>query len=143
MNAPGTQAIGRVGFIGLGGMDLGMAHNVLRGGYELSVYGRRADVVQELVDAGASTTGSVAELAGECQVLLTCLPGPRQLEDVALGDGGIAESMGEGLTLIDFSTSSVALARRIDEAAAAIEADLRQYVGDRAFYTVAQLPERE
>lgn len=109
----------KIGFIGLGTMGGGMAANVLKAGYELVVHDIRRDAATPLLENGASWADTPAELAAECDVVLTSLPGPREVEAVALGDGGVLEGMRAGGVYIDMSTSSPTLIRSIAERFAA------------------------
>lgn len=105
----------KIGFIGLGTMGGGMAANVLKAGYELVVHDIRRDAATPLLENGASWADTPAELAAECDVVLTSLPGPREVEAVALGDGGVLDGMRAGGVYIDMSTSSPTLIRSIAE----------------------------
>ncbi len=107
----------KIGFIGLGNMGGGMAANVLRAGYDLTVHDLRRESATPLLEAGASWADTPAELAASCDIVLTSLPGPREVEAIALGEGGVLEGMvskaaegGEsGGVYIDLSTSSPTL----------------------------------
>lgn len=105
----------QIGFIGLGTMGGGMAANVLKAGYDLSVHDIRREAATPLLENGASWADTPAELAAECDVVLTSLPGPRDVEAVALGEGGVLEGMRAGGVYIDMSTSSPTLIRSIAE----------------------------
>lgn len=105
----------KIGFIGLGTMGGGMAANVLKAGYELSVHDIRREAATPLLENGASWADTPAELAAECDVVLTSLPGPREVEAVALGEGGVLDGMRAGGVYIDMSTSSPTLIRSIAE----------------------------
>lgn len=105
----------KIGFIGLGTMGGGMAANVLKAGYELVVHDIRREAATPLLENGASWADTPAELAAECDVVLTSLPGPREVEAVALGEGGVLEGMRAGGVYIDMSTSSPTLIRSIAE----------------------------
>jgi len=109
-----------IGFVGLGRMGRGMAHNLLRAGEDLLVHDMSPEAVDALVADGARGAQDLAQLGRECRVVFTSLPGPVQLEAVTLSSGGILENARPGLVLFDMSTSSLSLARRIhDEFAAA------------------------
>ncbi len=105
----------KIGFIGLGTMGGGMAANVLKAGYELVAHDIRREAATPLLENGASWADTPAELAAECDAVLTSLPGPREVEAVALGDGGVLEGMRAGGVYIDMSTSSPTLIRSIAE----------------------------
>lgn len=105
----------KIGFIGLGTMGGGMAANVLKAGYELSVHDIRREAATPLLENGAGWADTPAALAAECDIVLTSLPGPREVEAVALGEGGVLEGMRAGGVYIDMSTSSPTLIRSIAE----------------------------
>ena len=105
----------KIGVIGLGTMGGGMAANVLKAGYDLSVHDIRREAATPLLENGASWADTPADLAAECDVVLTSLPGPREVEAVALGEGGVLEGMRAGGVYIDMSTSSPTLIRSIAE----------------------------
>ena len=104
-----------IGFIGLGNMGGGMAANVLRAGYDLTVHDLRREAATPLLENGASWADTPAELAAGCDVVLTSLPGPREVEAITLGEGGILEGSTSGSVYIDLSTSSPTLIRSIAE----------------------------
>lgn len=106
----------KIGFIGLGRMGQGMALNLQKSGVDLCVFDLNRDAVKTLTDAGARSAASVAELAGQVDVLFTSLPGPMQVEEVILGPQGVMAHMRRGLVLFELSTSSLSLARRIHAA---------------------------
>ena len=80
----------RVGFIGVGRMGGRLAHRLINAGYELTIYDTSADAVRVFVEMGARAAGSPAELASNCEVVITCLPTPSVVQSVALGPKGIA-----------------------------------------------------
>ncbi|HSV83273.1 MAG TPA: NAD(P)-dependent oxidoreductase [Ramlibacter sp.] len=106
----------KIGFVGLGRMGRGMALNLAKAKVDLRVHDLSPEAVALLVEAGARAAADVAELARECDVIFTSLPGPVQVEEVVLGPGGILENMRPGLVLFDLSTSSVSLVRRLEQA---------------------------
>jgi 3-hydroxyisobutyrate dehydrogenase len=105
----------KVGFIGLGTMGRGMASNLARTLGDLVVYDVNPTSVQPLVELGASAASSVADLTRQVDVLFTSLPGPAEVEEVLLGDGGVLENLKPGLVVFELSTSSVSLARRLHD----------------------------
>ena len=104
-----------IGFIGLGNMGGGMAANVLRAGHDLTVHDLRREAATPLLESGAAWADTPAELAAACDIVLTSLPGPREVEAITLGEGGILEGSTEGSVYIDLSTSSPTLIRSIAE----------------------------
>ncbi len=102
-----------IGFIGLGSMGSGVASNILKAGYTLTVYDLRREAAKTLVDAGACWADSPKAVAEASDIIFTSLPGPQEVEAVALGEGGIIEGIRPGGVYIDLSSSSPTLARRI------------------------------
>lgn len=94
----------RVGFIGLGLMGKPMARNILRKGFDLTVHNRGRGKVEELVGEGAHAANSPSELAARCDIVVSCLPGPKDVETVYLGPSGVLEGAKAGSVLIDMST---------------------------------------
>ena len=90
-----------VGFIGLGNMGMGMAANIQKADYPLVVHDVRQAAAQPFVEAGARQAGSAAEVARLSDVVFTSLPGPREVEAVVLGDGGVLEGIREGGIYVD------------------------------------------
>ena len=103
-----------VGFIGLGNMGMGMAANIQRADYPLVVHDVRQAAIQPFVAAGARQAGSAAEVARLSDVVFTSLPGPREVEAVALGAGGVLEGIRAGGIYVDLSTSRPTLIRQIE-----------------------------
>src|SRR5438445_314180 len=99
----------RVGFIGLGTMGRPMAENVAAAGHELTVNDVRPVAGEPLVARGARWASSPAEAARGAEVVLTSLPGPREVEAVVLGPDGVLAGAGRGTIYADLSTSSVSL----------------------------------
>ena len=93
-------------FIGLGIMGRPMARNLLKAGYSLVVHSRSRGPVDEIVKAGATAAASPKDVAAQCDVLITMLPNSPDVEQVALGPGGIIEGARRGLILADMSTIS-------------------------------------
>jgi 2-hydroxy-3-oxopropionate reductase len=108
----------RIGFIGLGIMGRPMARNLLRAGFELTVYNRTPARAVELASEGAAVAGSPAEAAGQAGIVLTMLPGPPEVRSVVAGDGGVLAGARPGTLVVDLSTSSPALARELAARAA-------------------------
>lgn len=102
-----------IGFVGLGTIGGEIARNILKAGYFMLVHDIRAEATRPLVDQGARPVGSPAEIARHCRIVLTSLPGPPQVEEVALGAEGLLEGVYEGSVYVDLSSSSPDLIRRI------------------------------
>ena len=105
----------RIGFIGLGLMGKPMARNLLKAGFPLTVHNRSQAAVQELVAEGARRAGSPAEVADQADVVITCLPDAPDVEQVALGPGGVVAGGHPGLIMVDMSTIAPSAAIHIAE----------------------------
>ena len=103
----------RVGFIGLGNMGGGMSRNVLAAGHDLIVHDLREAAASELVAAGAAWAPTPRRAASGREIVITSLPGPRQVEDVLLGPGRLLEGLEPGSIWVDMSTSVPEVADRV------------------------------
>jgi 3-hydroxyisobutyrate dehydrogenase len=103
----------RVGFIGLGNMGEPLAGFLLKGGFPLVVHDIRREAAAALLDQGAIWSDSPAEVAAQCDVICTCVPGPAEMQAVTLGPGGILERIPPGAVYIDHTTNAPAVVRRV------------------------------
>ena len=101
------------GFVGLGIMGRPMALNLLRAGHRLRVWSRRAESIQPLVDAGAIACDSAAQAAQGAQVVFSMVADAPDVEQVALGERGVADGAAPGSVFVDMSTIAPAAARSI------------------------------
>ena len=102
-----------VGFIGVGQMGVHMARRVMEAGFGLVVSDSRKDVATPLLEAGARWAQTPAEVAERCRIVITCLPTPASVEEVALGPSGLIAAWQAGDIYIDMSTNSVSTVRKI------------------------------
>ena len=106
----------KIGFIGVGNMGGPMCRNIIRNtNHEVIVFDLSAGALKECTDLGASAATSVADLASRCDVVITSLPIPRIVEEVTLGEGGVAQNAKPGTVFIDLSTNAPATAKRVNE----------------------------
>src|SRR6266702_8585561 len=103
-----------VGFIGLGNMGMGMGGNIQKADYPMVVFDIRDSAMQPFVKNGARSASSPAEVARLSDVVFTSLPGPKEVEEVATGAGGVLEGIKPGGIYVDLSTSRPTLIRRIE-----------------------------
>jgi len=108
-----------IAFIGLGVMGRSMAGHLLRAGHRLHVHNRTPAKAAELLAAGAMWHDSAGSAAAAADAVITMLGFPSDVEASYLGAGGIVERARPGALLIDMTTSSPVLARRIAAAATA------------------------
>jgi len=109
----------RIGFIGLGIMGSSMALNVRAAGHDLTVYDIRREAAAPHLAAGAKWGDGPRHVAETAEVVFTSLPGPREVEAVALGNDGLLGSMRSGAVWFDLTTNSPSLIRRLHEQFAA------------------------
>ena len=102
-----------VGFIGLGTMGAPMARNVLKGGYPVTVWSRRSESMTPLVNEGATAGDCPADVAAQSDVIVTMVTDTKAVEEVVLGERGIARGARRGSIVIDHSTIDPDGARRI------------------------------
>src|SRR5687768_14695645 len=102
-----------VGFIGLGVMGRPMAKHVMANGYRLIVHSRSPQPVEELVAAGATAATSPADVACQCDVVITMLPDTPDVELVIGGPDGVAGGVKPGAVVIDMSSISPVATRRL------------------------------
>lgn len=105
----------RIGFIGLGQMGAGMAASLLRAGHQVTVFNRTPGKTAALLREGASVAASISE-ASTGQAVVTMLSDDAALQSVALGKGGIIESLPAGALHVSSSTISVGLSEVLTKA---------------------------
>ncbi|MGE0824790.1 MAG: NAD(P)-dependent oxidoreductase [Candidatus Binatia bacterium] len=103
----------RVGFIGLGTMGAKMAANLQKAGYQLVVHDVRREAATPHLAAGAVWAATAQQVAKEAEVVFTSLPGPVEVETVALGEGGLLSGIRSGAAYFDLSTNAPDVVRRI------------------------------
>src|SRR2546422_7720306 len=109
---------GVVGFIGLGVMGKPRAKNLIKGGHALVVHSRSRGSVDELVAAGAKDAGSPAGVAREASVVITMLPDTPDVELVLAGADGVIGGLRPNAVVIDMSSISPEVTRRLASAVA-------------------------
>ena len=111
-----------IGFIGLGVMGRPMAENLLAAGYPLMIHNRSQAVVRALAEMGATPASTSADLARASDIVITMLPDTPDVETVYFGSHGVFAGARAGHLLVDMSTVSPALARRIAQRGAEVGA---------------------
>lgn len=103
----------RIAFIGLGNMGGPMALNLMKAGHGLIVHDVRKEAAAPHLERGAGWAASPAAAVPGAELILTSLPGPPEVEAVALGEGGIIHGAARGAIYADLSTGSPSVMRRI------------------------------
>lgn len=106
-----------VAFIGIGVMGKSMAGHLMDAGFPLIVYNRTKERAQELLDRGAKWASSPKEAAQNANVIFTIVGYPHDVEEVYLGEDGLIPNGQENTYLIDMTTSTPSLAKKIYEEA--------------------------
>ena len=103
----------KIGFIGTGVMGNPMASHILKEGYELYVYNRTSAKTQSLVASGAHACDSLGSVAEMCDIIFAIVGFPKDVETVFLGSNGIVEKAKPGSIIVDMTTSTPDLAKKI------------------------------
>lgn len=104
----------KVGFIGVGNMGGPMCRNIIRNtNHEVVVFDLDPAAVARCTELGATGSASIADVAKSCDVVITSLPIPKVVEEVALGPDGIVANARPGTVYIDLSTNAPATARKL------------------------------
>lgn len=109
----------RVGFIGLGSQGGPMARRIVEGGYELTLWARRAASLEPYADTAAKTAGTPAELAAASDLVCLCVVGDDDVREVLYGDNGVLAGLAPGSLIAIHSTVHPDTCREIAEKAAA------------------------
>jgi 2-hydroxy-3-oxopropionate reductase len=109
----GTNMSEKLGYIGLGIMGGGMSRNLLKAGFDVTVWNRTASRMDDLAAEGAKKAASPAELASQCDIVFTCVSDTPDVEAVLLGEKGVIQGVKSGAMVIDMSTISPQATRDI------------------------------
>lgn len=108
----------RIGWIGTGVMGKSMCKHLITSGCSAFVYNRSPEKAKELTDMGATLCSSPAEVAANSDIVFTIVGFPQDVEEVILGENGVIANAKEGTIVVDMTTSTPSLAKRIAEVAA-------------------------
>jgi len=114
--AEAKQAPERIGFIGLGAMGVGMASNILKNGYSLSVMGNtRREPVERLLSEGATEVSTPKEMAQHSDIVVLCVTTSEVVEELITGKEGLLAGTDGNLLVIDCGTSLPASTLKLGE----------------------------
>jgi 3-hydroxyisobutyrate dehydrogenase len=105
----------KIGFIGLGVMGKPMASNLVTAGYSLTVWNRTRSKMNKLISQGATGADSPKEVAEKSDIVITIVSDSPDVEEIILGDNGVIRGAHDGLILIDMSTISPDVTRKLSE----------------------------
>ncbi len=103
----------RIGFIGLGIMGRGMAHNLIKGGFSLTVWNRTTQKMDEFTALGATAAAHPSDVAAHSDIIITCVSDTPDVEAVILGENGVIHGIAADALVIDMSTISPQATRHI------------------------------
>lgn len=105
----------KIGFIGVGVMGKSMVRNLMKNGYEVSIYSRTKEKTLDVIEEGAKWCDNIKSCVKDKDVVITIVGYPKDVEEVYFGEEGIIENSKEGAILIDMTTTSPKLSIRIYE----------------------------
>jgi 3-hydroxyisobutyrate dehydrogenase-like beta-hydroxyacid dehydrogenase len=119
----------KIAFLGLGQMGAPMARRLIAAGHQLTVWNRTADRANPLVAEGAAAAGSPAQAGAAADFAITMLANPDALQEVMLGENGLARALGARQVYIDMSTVGPdtvrSIAGKLPKGVAVVDAPVR------------------
>jgi len=103
----------KIGLIGAGIMGLPMGLNLIKAGYDVSVYARRKEAAQALIDKGSRFYETAKKLAENVDIIISIVSDTVDVEEVLLGDKGVIRAKNPASLVIDMSTISAIKTREI------------------------------
>lgn len=103
----------KLGFVGVGNIGLPICQNLIKNGHEVHVHDVAPAALERARAAGARTADSPAAVARAAEIVFTCLPGPGEVEAVAVGAEGVTSAARPGLVLVDLTTNFPDVVERI------------------------------
>lgn len=107
----------KIGFIGVGIMGKSMVRNLMKAGFEVGIYTRTREKAEDVILEGAIWYPDPASCARDKDCVITIVGYPKDVEEVYFGEEGILKGADPGTCLIDMTTTSPELAKRIYEEA--------------------------
>lgn len=107
----------QIAFIGVGVMGKSMVRNLMKNGYEVSIFTRTKNKVLDVIEEGAIWCEDVKTCVENKPVIITIVGYPKDVEEVYFGEGGILANAKPGAYVIDMTTTSPKISQRIYEEA--------------------------
>lgn len=107
----------KIGFIGTGVMGSGIINNLLNANYNVDIYTRTKSKAEPLIAKGAKWFADPKDVAESADIIFTMVGFPQDVEDVYFKDNGIFSGLGKGKIIVDITTSTPTLAKKIGEKA--------------------------
>jgi 3-hydroxyisobutyrate dehydrogenase-like beta-hydroxyacid dehydrogenase len=103
----------KIGFIGLGRMGSHMARHIFEAGFDLMVYDIRREAAASLLQKGAAWANNPADMAKTCDIIITSLPGPKEMQEVVYGPNGLRLGWKAGDIYVDMTTNSPDIVKQV------------------------------
>lgn len=103
----------KIAFIGTGIMGKSMIRNLMKNGFEVSIFARNKSKVEDIISEGAVFFPSIKECVENAEAVITIVGYPTDVEEVYMDEGNIFDSAKKGAYLIDMTTSSPSLAQKL------------------------------
>lgn len=103
----------RIAWIGVGIMGKSMVRNLMKAGFQLHIYARNRDKVEEVIQEGAIFHDTIGACVQGCEAVVTMVGFPKDVEEVYFAPGNILDRAAPGAYLIDMTTTSPSLAQRL------------------------------
>ncbi|WP_338231340.1 NAD(P)-dependent oxidoreductase [Companilactobacillus muriivasis] len=110
----------KIGFIGTGVMGSGIINNLLKAHYDVDIYTRTKSRAEPLINKGARWFANPKDVAENADIIFSMVGFPKDVEDVYFKDNGIIAGLSEGKIVVDMTTSTPTLAKKIGEKAESI-----------------------
>ncbi|MEN3370724.1 MAG: hypothetical protein V7609_2867 [Verrucomicrobiota bacterium] len=105
-----------ISYLGLGTMGGGMASNLLKAGYKLTVWNRSVEKCEPFAKEGARVANTPADAVRDAELVIYSLSNDQAVEEVVFGAAGILTGIKEGQIAMDMSTVLPAISLREQEA---------------------------
>lgn len=102
-----------IGFIGVGVMGKSMVRNLMKNGYDVSIYTRTKEKVVDIIEEGAKWCNDVKDCVEYKDAIISIVGYPKDVEEIYFGSNGILENCKEGSCVIDMTTTSPKLSMKI------------------------------
>jgi len=103
----------KIGFIGVGIMGKSMVRNLMKAGYNVNIFARHKEKVEDVISEGAVFFPSIKDCVKDCDTVITIVGFPKDVEEVYFKEGNILDSAKSGAFLIDMTTTSPTLAEKL------------------------------
>ncbi|MDD2217884.1 MAG: NAD(P)-dependent oxidoreductase [Eubacteriales bacterium] len=103
----------KIGFIGVGIMGKSMVRNLMKAGFELNIFARNKAKVEDVIAEGAIFHETISDCVRDCKAVITIVGFPNDVEEVYFAPGNIMDSAMPGAYLIDMTTTSPTIAKRL------------------------------